>query len=192
MINELKQAMRSLATRLSTVALRGVVTGSDDANGIQSVSVKSLPQQSPLTMERFQSYGFTSAPKDGAEAITLSLGGDRARSVCLLVDDRRYRVTTLKPGEVAIYDDQDQSVKLTADGIEIDGKALKMTAPTLEMNAPTTTINATTFVVNASQKCVVAAPFVHLGGEGGQPVSRVGDSIGNYQITSGSPKVTAL
>ncbi|TKV19105.1 baseplate assembly protein, partial [Citrobacter sp. TBCS-14] len=37
------------------------------------------------------------------------------------VSDRRYRMKGLKTGEVAIYDDQGQSVTLTRAGIVVDG-----------------------------------------------------------------------
>ncbi|MCM1512605.1 MAG: phage baseplate assembly protein V [Oxalobacter formigenes] len=72
-------------------------------------------------------YGFTSCPKPGAEGVALFFDGDRSHGVILCLADRRYRLTSLKSGEVALYDDIGQSVLLGKDGITIRGAGKKMT-----------------------------------------------------------------
>ncbi|EFB6788059.1 hypothetical protein FPG81_19955 [Escherichia coli] len=48
-------------------------------------------------------------------------------SVNTLVSDRRYRLKGLQTGEVAVYDDQGQSVTLTREGIVVDGAGKTIT-----------------------------------------------------------------
>ena len=50
-----------------------------------------------------QNYGLTSHPPKGAEALLVALGGQRQHAVVIAVEDRRYRVTDLGEGEVALY-----------------------------------------------------------------------------------------
>ena len=70
-------------------------------------------------LEHFEAYGITSHPLKGAEGVTLFFSGDRSHGVAILIGDRRYRLTGLAPGEVALYDDLGQKVHLTRNGIEI-------------------------------------------------------------------------
>lgn len=71
---------------------------------------------------------------------------------------------------------------------------------TLEQNKGALTITTKTATVNASEKAIVNAPAVALGGEGGPPVARVGDLVhvsfgsseGMHQIVSGSSVVSAV
>jgi phage gp45-like len=59
--------------------------------------------------------------KKVAEAIVLFLSGNRSHGVVIAQDDRRFRPTGLKEGEVCLYDDQKQQVVLTREGIRIKG-----------------------------------------------------------------------
>lgn len=106
--------------RMRLLISRGVLKMSEDGKGLQEVQV-TLLGDSPAWAERFQQYGLTSVPHGGAEAVVASVGGARAHLVALAVDDRRYRMASLKTGEVAIYDDLGQSVHLTREGIVIKG-----------------------------------------------------------------------
>lgn len=65
--------------------------------------------------------GFTSAAQNGAEAVVLFPGGGRSHGVAVVVADRRFRLKGLARGEVALYDDQGQSVTLTRAGIVVNG-----------------------------------------------------------------------
>lgn len=64
-------------------------------------------------VEHLEPYGFTSRANSGAEAVVLFPDGDRSHAVVVTVSDRRYRLKGLQTGEVAVYDDQGQSVTLT-------------------------------------------------------------------------------
>lgn len=111
--------------RLRLLVSRGVLQLADDTPNMQSVQV-TLLGESPAWAERFQQYGHTSVPHAGAEAVVAAVGGARAHLVAIAVDDRRYRMASLKTGEVAIYDDLGQSVHLTRAGIVIKGAGLPL------------------------------------------------------------------
>lgn len=70
-------------------------------------------------VERFQNYGFTSSPLPGAEIVTARMGAD---VVIIATEDRRYRLTTLRPGEVALYTDEGDYVLLSRDGIVLNSR----------------------------------------------------------------------
>ena len=72
-------------------------------------------------LEHVEPYGFTSEPLDDEqpEAFAAFFGGDRSHGIVFCIADRRYRLTKLKAGEVALYDDQGQKVHLTRDGIVV-------------------------------------------------------------------------
>ena len=97
-------------------------------------------------------------------------GGMREHGIIITVDDRRYRLTSLAQGEVAMYDDLGQKIELKRDKIIV-------TAP----------------------KVVVVSVDVHLGAEGGAKVARIGDKVnvtfgssaGLHPIVEGSSKVRA-
>lgn len=91
--------------RLRLIVSRGVVRLSDDGRKLQVVQLDLLAGET-AAMERFQQYGFTCRPLDGAEAIALAVGGSRGHLVAIAVDDRRYRMKNLKNGEVALYTDE--------------------------------------------------------------------------------------
>ncbi|MFV2291099.1 baseplate assembly protein, partial [Escherichia coli] len=58
--------------------------------------------------------------------------GDRSHGVVVVVADRRYRLKGLRRGEVALYDDQGQSVVLTRSGLVVNGGG----TPIIFQNAP--------------------------------------------------------
>lgn len=68
-------------------------------------------------------------PAELADAIGLSYDtySDRSHAVVVTVSDRRYRLKGLQTGEVAVYDDQGQSVTLTREGIVVDGAGKTIT-----------------------------------------------------------------
>lgn len=91
--------------RLRMIVSRGVAQRSDDSKKLQVVQVSFLAGET-ADIERFQNYGFTARPLDGAEAMAVAVGGARGHLVAINVDDRRYRMKNLQQGEVAIYTDE--------------------------------------------------------------------------------------
>lgn len=144
----------------------------DDAKQAQSLQVELLADEVQDEVERFGSYGFTSVPHPGAEAITVCAGGLRSHAIVIAVEDRRYRLRGLQGGEVALYDDLGNQVLLGREALAITGVTkVTVTAPEVSIDADT----------------------IKLGGEGGAAIARVGDDVdpGTNKIISGSEKVTS-
>lgn len=114
-------AIRRIGNRLRLVVARAVLGLVNDAAKLQAVQVTLQAGVVRDKVERFQQYGMTSVPLPGAEGIALAVGASTDHTVVINVDDRRYRLTGLQGGEVALYDDLGHKVYLTRTGIVIDG-----------------------------------------------------------------------
>lgn len=126
--------------RLQNLLARGTVLLSNAASKLQALQVRVLAGEILENLEHFEPYGFTSRPRPGAEVLTLSVDGDRSHTVVIVAADRRYRMQALEEGEVALHDDQDQSMHLTRSGIVIKGGGLPIViedTPTITMRADT-------------------------------------------------------
>lgn len=95
-----------VARRMRLSIGRGLIKLIDDTQKCQEVQVALLADEVHDKIERFQEFGFTSVPPEGAEAITVSVTADRSHSVVIATEDRRYRPKNLKQGEVALYTKQ--------------------------------------------------------------------------------------
>ena len=118
------------ARRLSNMMARGTVTLVNAATKLQSLQLRLLAGETKDQVEYLEPYGLTSNPNPGAECLALFLDGDRSHGVVVCVADRRYRLKNLASGEVALYDDQGQSIILLRKGIQLTDKA----GSTLSMN----------------------------------------------------------
>lgn len=171
---DIEALVHPIKTKIANAITRAVVSRVDDSLGIQSVQIGALADEDIDDGERFQEYGFTSVPVEGAEAVAIFPNGDRAHPLVIAVDDRRYRITGLAAGEVAIYNDQGASVTLKANGDIVcvpsgsgriklgsasssDPVALKSDVETLrgELNSHTHTTTAT---VSTGSPGVLTAP----------------------------------
>ena len=121
MIAIIQKMLAPLQRRVALMVSRAVITLVDDSLKMQCVQVNLMADVTRDGVERFQNYGHTSNPHKGAEGVMVSIGGNQGHGIVIAVDDRRYRLTGLAEGEVAIYDDLGQKVHLTRNGIVIDG-----------------------------------------------------------------------
>ena len=124
-------------TRLANLVSRVVLQRVDSSKRTQLVQLTALEGETRGDIEHLQEYGFASVPQEGAEAVAVFPGGDRSHGLVIATGDRRYRLTGLESGEVALYTDQGDKVVLERGG---------------------------TIRVTASTKVVVAAPLVELAG----------------------------
>lgn len=108
-----------LARRVRLTARRAVVTLVNDALKTQEVQITVFNDETLDQVERLQNYGLTSHPHPGSDVAVLALGGSTSHSIAVVVADKRYRLTGLEEGEVALHDDQGQVVFLRRCGIEI-------------------------------------------------------------------------
>ncbi len=118
----------------------------DDTTLAQSVTMHGRHSESRNKGERLQNYGFTTVPlppsggdqggqggqggggsgggggqsqqdMKAAEYVSLALGGHQSHSVIVAVEDARFRLRGLKPGENAQFDDQQQKMHIQRDQI---------------------------------------------------------------------------
>lgn len=129
-----------VSRRLRLMVGRGVVTTISDAGKIQVAQVQLLDGEVRDGIEILHQYGCTSIAPGQPEGLYFSVGGDRDHGVMICVADRQFRLKEIAPGEVALYDDINQKIHLTRDGIVIDGAGL----PLIVQNTPIVTIKAET------------------------------------------------
>lgn len=120
MIRAINKITAPIARRVALMVARGVLTRSGDDAKMQTAQVELLSGE-VRELERFQNYGYTARPHDGAEVVSVFVGGNRDHGLAVAIDDRRYRVTGLQNGEVAVYDDIGHQITLARSGIQIDG-----------------------------------------------------------------------
>lgn len=124
---------------------RGVVRAVSARPGqakLQHLDIEALAGETHDGAEHMEPYGLTARPHAGAEAVIAFAGGNRAHPLILAVADRKYRLQGLADGEVALYDDLGQTVRLTRSGIAI-------TAPTITVNGDLT-VNGAVTIAGAS------------------------------------------
>lgn len=134
------EAVRGLRVRLAGVVSRAVVKRVDDSKKRQALQIVAGVLADGL--EHFQPYGFTSVPHAGAEGVALFVGGERDHGLVVAVDDRRYRLTGLEGGEVALYTDQGDKLVFKRGGtIEVTAATkVVVSAPLLELAGNTRTV----------------------------------------------------
>ena len=146
--NRLSRLLSPLWRRIRGLIRRGVVTLTDDSSKMQRVQL-SLSGGETVWMERCQTYGLSSNPHPGAEAVVVAAGGSQALILALAIDDRRYRVTGLGPGEVALYDDLGNAIVLGRQQVSVDAvQHLSVTAPSCTIETTTKHQGAVTVVGN--------------------------------------------
>lgn len=114
LMQELRDLLRPMQTRLANTVARGIVKLVADSKKLQELQLGVLSGETVDDAERFQQYGFTSVPLSGAEAVVIFPNGDRAHALVVAVDDRRYRPTGLPPGTVCLYAPAGKEVRLGA------------------------------------------------------------------------------
>ena len=146
----LRAALAPIGRAIAMMAARSVVKLVDDTKGRQTLQAEILDGELRDGVERVQEYGFTSHPFADADAIILSLSGTREKAIAIAVDDRRYRLK-LQEGEVALFDDLGNAVKLLRDKVHVVGvQEVRVEAPSVKVESTTVTIDASTLTVNAN------------------------------------------
>lgn len=165
-VEAIQMLVRPVSTRVSNLVQRAVVTLVDDAHKLQELQLRAVADAVRDRCERFQQYGFTSVPLEGAEAVVLFVGGYADHPLVIAVDDRRYRPQGLKPGEVALYTDEGDQIRIKRGGtIEITS-ATKVVVSSPEIEATSSikvTVTAPEVELAGSTKAVLTAPLVQLG-----------------------------
>lgn len=199
---ELTKFFAPLRRRVALMVGRCVILATNDAKSLQELQISALADEELDRIERIQEYGFTSHAHAGAEGVIVCVGGNRNHALVIAVDDKRYRLTGLEMGEVAIYDDLGQKIVLKRTGIEIETKqdeGVKITAPKVQIFTDIATLQAKSTSID-SDKIEIKANSIKIDcpntsfvgnlavsgnaslGDGARPVARLGDKI---RLTSG-------
>lgn len=115
-LDQIRQMLRPLVTRIANIAARGTVKLVKDGARQQLVQLGVLAGETIDDAEHFQPFGFSSVPIGGAEAVVIFPNGDRAHGLVVAVADRRYRPVGGEPGEVTVYNHTGAKITLTKDG----------------------------------------------------------------------------
>lgn len=158
---------------LKSMMARGTVVLAAAGKMMQSLQVRLTAGELKDNVEHFEPYGMTSNPLPGAEVLTMFLGGDRSHAVVVVASDRRYRITELKPGEVAIYTDEGDKIHFKR------GRIIDIETATLNIKA-TTAVNIDTPVINQTGKILSTGDQVAGG------VSQINHVHTNVQAGNGN------
>lgn len=157
---------RALAARLERLAnqvrsafARGVTSLVADGLKMQGMQIRLLDGETVDNVERAQQYGFTSVPHAGSECFVAFIGAGREHGIILAVDDRRYRLTGLEGGEVALYTDEGDKIVLKRE------RHMELTTKHLVIKAEDdVSIETKSYTVSASQGVTYNTPSYTLGG----------------------------
>ena len=163
---DLRRFVSPIYKLIANLAGPGVVRRSDDSKGAQSLQVALLDTETRDEVERFQNYGFTSRPLDGAEAAVVFMGGDRDQGIVIVVEDRRYRLKNLEKGEVAMFTDQGDKVVIKRGGtIEITASTkVKINAPVFEVNGDVRATGEVTAHFGSPGAAIALSTHTHAAG----------------------------
>lgn len=130
-MKEFAKLLGPYARRLGNLVSRGAVSAVKSTTKMQTLQLRLMSDEQKDNVEHFEPFGFTSKPLAGAEHVTLFFDGDRSHGVTVVVADRRYRLTTLADGEVALHDAYGNKVHLKADGTLaiVAGLKVQITSP---------------------------------------------------------------
>lgn len=118
------QSMERALRRIALMIGRGRITTSNDSGNVQLLQVQLGQDEIRDNTPRLAEYGFTSMPPNGSDALVVFIGGERSNGAIVATGHQASRMKNLKTGEVAIFDDQGQSVYLTRSGIIIEGAGM--------------------------------------------------------------------
>lgn len=149
MLRTINKLLLPFQRKLMQIVSRGVVNLANDSLKMQEIQITLLADETLDSVERVQDYGFTSVPKPGSECITVSVNGNRGHVVAIAVDDKRYRLKSMQSGEVAVYDDIGNFVKLGRNNITVNAVA------EVNVNSPVVNINADTSIDITSAKATI-------------------------------------
>ncbi|MCK9389759.1 MAG: phage baseplate assembly protein V [Sulfuritalea sp.] len=172
-----------VARAVGNMMARGTVVLANAATKMQTLQIKLLSGEAKDDIEHIEPYGFTAHPKAGAEHVTLFLAGDRSHGITIVVADRRYRLTGLAEGEVAMYTDEGDSIQMKRGRniVATAGTKITATAPNVEV-AASVKVLLTTPLVEATQDVKINGKLDVVGNVTGGALL----SIGNVTAFSAS------
>ncbi|WP_097458080.1 phage baseplate assembly protein domain-containing protein [Escherichia coli] len=148
-MNPVQVLFRRLVSLLSV----GRVTAGDDSGVVQTVQVQS-PSEVRSDTPVLQQFGFSSVLPVGTDVMVLSLAGNRSSAVVVASGHQSYRINGLRSGEVVVYNQWGQYVRLGEDGIVVEASG-----------QPVTVNSATTLSVTATEGVTLETPLLKVTGD---------------------------
>ncbi|WP_175845134.1 phage baseplate assembly protein V [Burkholderia arboris] len=156
MIDEIDKRVRRALAGVRQ-AFRGVLGGVATDGPVPIAQGEGLAGEPAADLEMFQHYGLTSVPPAGSMMVIVPIGGKTSHGIIIGTEHGTYRLKNLKPGEVALYTDEGDSVVLGR------GRVITMTTKTLKIDAEESVeINTKTMTVNASESIKNDTPQVDM------------------------------
>lgn len=119
--------LEQLKNKVMNMIARAVVRHVDDSKKRPLMLMEILDGEDVPDCESVQQYGFGSIPHPGAEAVALSVDGERHEVFVVATDDRRYRPTGGVSGEVYMYTDEGDEIRLGRGNVVIvTSKTIKL------------------------------------------------------------------
>jgi phage gp45-like len=110
-------AVDRLYTRLRMLIAPVKITATDDSGPVHRAQVRGFPPETIDAMPVLQLYGVASHAMTGSDAMAIFCTGDRTSGVIVATGNQQYRLRNLNPGEVALYDNGGNVVKLANNGM---------------------------------------------------------------------------
>ena len=160
-------------------AFRGKVNVVNSEEPIQRLQLSGLADETLQDLELMQSFGFTSNPPAETEAIVIPLGGATTHGIVIATENGNFRIKSLQPGEVAVYNESGASITLKKGKIiNIDCSALNITAPDgVDIKAPNVQCSAQ---ITAMSQINGNGGLAIKGGNGATFQGNVNQTDGNY------------
>lgn len=92
---------------------RCIIMATDDSGGVHRVQIQPTPRELIDNVPVVQIYGFSGHAPVGSEAHMICTRGDRSSSVVVATNNGEARFKNLAQGEVAIYTDEGDYVRLS-------------------------------------------------------------------------------
>lgn len=154
MQQSMEAQLRRVSRQVQMMTAPVMITATDDSGPIHKVQVH--VNGTPEVIDDIgvsQLYGFASHAMTGTDATALFAGGDRSRPIIISTGNQRFRLRGLASGEVALYTDEGDSVKLAR------GKIVEVVAQEQCI------IKTKTALVQASEKVRMETPRLEVTGD---------------------------
>ena len=149
MLEMLHKKMKSLV-RIGKVALT-------NQGKTQSLQIETTKGETLDNVKFIEPYGFTAVPLNGSETVVVNVSANGANPIALVVGGRLFRLQDLKQGEVAIYTDEGDEIRLKR-GHEIAVKTTKfvLDADEIQMNGKVSILKTLDVEENIKSKAEIA------------------------------------
>lgn len=159
---QLQNQIDRLHRRILMALAPAIVTATDDTGPIHRVQMR--VNGTPEIIDGvgvMHFYGVASHQPIGTDATALFCSGQRGNGVIIATGNQKYRLRNLQPGEIALYTDEGDYVKLARGKIiEVNaGSACNITTQNVTVTA------SDTVTVKATTKMRVESPRLECTGE---------------------------